>query len=189
MDSQQVSTIALALGASPECTPGMLIAHLRAQRSLELRARCESRIRTEHLFLSAARLEARALARLSYRALVDEVPADISCWIETQIEQASLELITEDLLVREPSSQPEPMLDAVMSMGIEPRHTQWACAQLNILPIEMRKACQRLFVGSETLKSCATDMGLSCKELKERIEDVLMQLHRMANRETRAEST
>lgn len=188
MEAQPVSTIARALGASPECTPAMLIAHLRALRSLELRARCEARIRTEHLFLSAARLEARTLARLSYRALVDAAPEDISAWIDQQIEHAAVELITEDLLIPETAAQPEPALEWARSLGIEPQHAHLACAQLNILPLELRRACRRLFEGSDTLKNCAAEMGLSCKDLKEQIEQVLTHIHRMTAHDAGVES-
>jgi hypothetical protein len=188
MEAQPVSTIARALGASAECTPFMLIAHLRALRSLELHARCEARIHDEHLFLSVARLEARSLARLSYRALVDAAPADISGWIDQQIECAAVELITEDLLLPESCSGTEPSSELAHSLGIAPQHAHLACAQLNILPIELRRACQRLFCGADTLKNCAAEMGLSCKDLKEQIERVLTHIHRMTAHDAGVES-
>jgi hypothetical protein len=179
MDRAQVPRIAAALGAAPDCTPLALIAHLRQSPLLNLRVRCEQQIARECLLLSAQRLEARALARIAYRAVVDPQVANLSAWFDQQVEQSTMELITEDLLFESSIPADEPTLSLARCLGLESRLAHRACAQINLMPPELRHACRRLFIDATSFRACAEELGLTQYELRERIESILHTIHRL----------
>lgn len=197
MDSSPVPTIASLLGASASCTPHTLLDELRSSPALAIGERCMREIVRNNLFLDSARLEARALARISYRALVDLGPADLDKWLAEQVEHAALELITEDMLLHETPQHALTSRDPARAigecLGLESRLATRACAELNLLPADLRMACRRLFLDAAPFSACAEELGLTPAELRERIETVLINIHRITAQEgaarIRAEAT
>ncbi len=179
MDPAQIPRIASILGAPPDCTPRLLIAHWRQTDALQLRSRCQQRILGDDLFLSPQRLEARALARIAYRALVDPQTTHLDDWLNLQIEQAAMELITEDLLLEVALPIDEPTLSIARCLGLESRLAYRACAQINLLPHDWRRACRRLFLDAISFRACADELGLTQLELRERIESIIHTIHRL----------
>lgn len=183
LPGDQIPPIVSALGCAHALTPRSLLHHLCTVGVLGLTERCESHITREGLFLDIARLHARSLARIAYRALVDPLPKDLGTWIDMQVEQAALELVTEDMLLGAdpiPTSAQDPIVRLAECLGISARTSQRACGHLNILPLEMRRICRRIFLEATSVEVCARDIGVSSSELRDRIEAIVLSIHRLA---------
>ena len=174
-EDQALRGAALLVGKTTE----EVMLRLRKGDPLGLVQRCSERIDTRALLMDVHRLAVRAVAYVSYIAVMEEYrgvpPLDV--FIAKQIDESIDSIMDEDWASeyrREPL-EPDDRRYRMISReaGIEPAMARRASLALNTEPIRQRRLFYGVFVKNKPLATVARENALGIKEAKVMIKATL----------------
>jgi len=135
-------------------SPREILARVVDGDPLDLRARCELRVRTQAVLLDIHRLHLRSAAHVARHApsYVGTPPIDV--WIGEKVRKATQELLQEDAERIAGGWIPEPpdddrLLLVASTLGIDPALIGRGCVAFNRAPYDARAAFQSLILEAE----------------------------------------
>lgn len=159
--------------ASEDDLKSMLLRVL-VDEELALRHRALVRLRAAAVLLDLERLTVAAAARVAYHTSEYEGSEPLEAWIETGIDRAIDDLLTEDA-IGERDDRPVAPDDSryvrlAEQLQVNARTTRRACVVFQRLPREERAAFWAAVIDGKTSEEHAAEAGVSVSVARERLE-------------------
>jgi len=135
-------------------SPREVLARLVDGDPLDLRPRCELRVRSQAVLLDIHRLHLRTAAHVARHGPNYNGTPPIDVWIAERIRKAAQELLQEDAELAASGAIPEPpederLLLVANTLGMDPALMGRACAAFNRAPYDARAAFQGLVLDAQ----------------------------------------
>jgi DNA-directed RNA polymerase specialized sigma24 family protein len=141
--------------------------------------RVRLRLRATGYFLDPARLKARAMARAAYSAVSYRGKPPLGEFIESCIDRAMYELVSEQYAEERNSVPPSHSVDAryygaiAESTGVELALSRLICLTLNRLPADQRRAFRAVTLERKRVPEVAAAEGISLETFQERLAEAM----------------
>lgn len=162
-------------------SPREILARLVEGDPLDLRARCESRVRSQAILLDVHRLHLRSVAHIARHgsAYTGSPPFDV--WLSERIRDATRELLRDEVELHVAGSIPrapvdERILAVAQSLGIDPNLIGSGCVAFNRAPYDVRAAFFGLAIDGRELDSWCTENSMTAARAKAALRTALWAL-------------